>query len=127
MSRKRQRAYRAGLWGERLAALMLMVKGYRLLHMRQRTGAGEIDLIARRGMMLVFAEVKTRRGGATADAVHPAQASRLVRAGNAFLGAHPQYDGMAVRFDVILTGGIAWPQHIKSAWQADSDSKTAIF
>lgn len=127
MSRKRQRAYRAGLWGERLAAALLMLKGYRILHRRCRTGAGEIDLIARRGPVLVFAEVKTRKGGATPEAVHPAQAARLVRAGNAFLGAHPHYGGLDVRFDVILTGGLSWPRHVKSAWRADMDSKTAIF
>ncbi len=127
MSRKRQRAYKAGLWGERLAALVLVLKGYRILHTRCRTGAGEIDLIARRGPVLVFAEVKTRKGGATAQAVHPAQAARLVRAGNAFLGTHPQYGGLDVRFDVILAGGFSWPRHIESAWRADTDSKTAIF
>ena len=127
MSRKRQRAYRAGLWGERLAALMLMLKGYRILHSRHRTGAGEIDLIVRRGRVLVFVEVKTRQGGADASAVHPAQAARLVRAANAYLGAHPHSAGLDVRFDVVLAGGWRWPRQIKSAWRADGDAKTAVF
>ncbi len=123
----RRRAYRRGLWGERFAALALILKGYRILNMRYRTGAGEIDIIARRGHILVFVEVKTRKGGADAHAVHPAQASRLVRAGNMFLARHPAFHALNVRFDVMLTGGLSWPKHIIAAWQADSDTKTALF
>jgi putative endonuclease len=127
-SRKaRRRAYWRGLWGERMAALMLILKGYRIVQFRARTGMGEIDIIARRGRVLVFAEVKSRKKGATAEAVHPAQAARLVRAGNAFLAKNPHFTDFYIRFDVILTGGFFWPRHIKSAWIADSDHKTAVF
>ncbi len=127
-SRKARRlAYWRGLWGERTAALMLILKGYRIVQFRVRTGRGEIDIIARRGRVLVFAEVKNRKRGATAEAVHPAQAARLVRAGNAFLAQNPRFAGFDIRFDVILTGGFFWPRHIKSAWIADSDHKTAVF
>ncbi len=128
MTRKgRVRAYRRGIWGERLAALVLVLKGYRLLHFRHTTGAGEIDIVARRGNVLAFVEVKSRKGGATLEAVHPAQAARLVRAGNAYLAKNPALYACDVRFDVILTGGFRWPRHIKSAWQADSEAKTAVF
>lgn len=125
--KKRRRAYKAGVWGERFAALALILKGYRILYFRHRTGAGEIDIIARRRRVLAFIEVKTRKGGATAYAVHPAQAARLVRAGNAFLARHPSFYTLDIRFDVILTGGYSWPRHIISAWQADSAGKTAVF
>jgi putative endonuclease len=123
----RRRAYRRGVWAERLAAIALLFKGYRILHFRYRTGVGEIDLVARRGKVLAFVEVKSRKGGATAEAVHPAQASRLVRAGNAFLAKNPALYMLDIRFDVMLCGGFGWPKHIKSAWQADNDSKTAVF
>ena len=127
-SRKsRRRAYQSGLWGERIAALVLILKGYRILHFRLRTRQGEIDIVALRGKTLIFVEVKSRKGGATAEAVHPAQAARLVRAAQAFLAKHPPFCDFNIRFDVILTGGFGWPRHIKAAWQADSDSKTAIF
>ncbi len=125
--RARRRAYHSGLWGERLAAFLLMLKGYRILHWRYRTGAGEIDLVVRRGENLVFVEVKSRKGGASAEAVHPAQAARLVRAGLAFLAKNQRLSHLNVRFDVILTGGLTIPHHIKSAWVADSEGKTAVF
>ena len=57
----RQKAYRRGHRGERLAAAALMLKGYRILARRYRTKLGEIDLIARRGNLVLFVEVKARR------------------------------------------------------------------
>ncbi|WP_144864745.1 YraN family protein, partial [Mesorhizobium sp. J18] len=57
---RRRRAYRKGHRGEWLAALALMVKGYRIVARRYRTKLGEIDLIARRGDLIVIVEVKVR-------------------------------------------------------------------
>ena len=57
----RQRAYRRGHRGEWLAAAALMLKGYRILARRYRTKLGEIDLIARRGDLVLIVEVKARR------------------------------------------------------------------
>lgn len=57
----RQRAYRRGHHSEWLAAAALMVKGYRILARRHRTRFGEIDLIARRGDLVLIVEVKARR------------------------------------------------------------------
>lgn len=126
MKAKRQSAYKAGLWGERFAALLLLVKGYRILYLRHTTPAGEIDIIAMRGQVLVCVEVKTRKGGATIDAVHPAQASRQVRAAHMFLANNPQFSHFDIRFDIILAGGRRWPRHIKSAWRADAETKNAV-
>ncbi len=57
---ERRRRYRRGWVSEHLAAVFLMAKGYRVLARRQKTPAGEIDLIAVRGRRLVFVEVKQR-------------------------------------------------------------------
>jgi len=50
-----------GRRGEELAARHLCGLGFVVLARNVRTTRGEIDLIARRGAVLVFAEVKTRR------------------------------------------------------------------
>jgi putative endonuclease len=60
MSRSRRSREAAGRRAEWLAALWLLLKGYRLLARRVRTPGGEIDLIMRRGDALVFVEVKAR-------------------------------------------------------------------
>ena len=46
--------------GERLAAVYYRRRGCRVLEMNFRTRRGEIDVIAQKGDMLIFAEVKTR-------------------------------------------------------------------
>ena len=50
----------SGRRGETLASLFLSLKGYRILARRVKTPVGEIDLIARRGRVTVFVEVKAR-------------------------------------------------------------------
>ena len=57
---KRQRAERGGRRAERLAAWWLRLKGWRILAVRARTPVGEVDLVARRGRILAFIEVKAR-------------------------------------------------------------------
>ncbi len=56
-----------GKWGEQLAAAHLTEAGMVLLDRNWRTSAGEIDLVARDGDAIVFAEVKTRRSDAFGD------------------------------------------------------------
>ena len=64
---KRQRAERGGRRAERLAAWWLRLKGWRILAIRARTPVGEVDLVARRGRMLAFIEVKARATEAEAE------------------------------------------------------------
>jgi putative endonuclease len=49
-----------GSYGERVAAAFLRRRGYRILYRNFLTPVGEIDLVCRRGDMLVFVEVSTR-------------------------------------------------------------------
>ena len=56
----RLKAYRRGHRGEWLAAAALLLKGYRIVARRYRTRLGEVDLIARRGRLVLFVEVKVR-------------------------------------------------------------------
>ena len=80
--RPRSRASRvaaddAGRRGERIAGWWLRLKGWRILARRVRTKAGEVDLIARRGDMVAFVEVKTRASAADLD--HAIDERRLAR------------------------------------------------
>ena len=57
-----RKSARRGAMGERLAAVYYRRRGCRVLEMNFRTRRGEIDVIAQKGDMLIFAEVKTRGG-----------------------------------------------------------------
>src|SRR5262245_8840479 len=107
-----------GTEGERLAAEHLARAGYRIVARNVRADGVEIDLVAARGALVVFVEVKARSGrgfGAPEEAVDARKRARLVRGARAWLHAHVRRDARA-RFDVIAierTGdGLAlrhWP------------------
>jgi len=116
----RRRAWRLGWLAEGLCALVLRLKGYRILARRWRSAAGEIDIIARRGRVLAFVEVKARRdGSAAAEAVAPRQRRRIARAAQAFAAGHPGVAGLDWRFDAMLVTRRGLPCHLKDAWRPD--------
>lgn len=126
MKAERQRALRRGRAAERLAIFALTVMGYRILARNLKSGPrnaglGEIDIVARRGRMVAFIEVKTRADWATAaDSVLVRQRRRIARAASGYLAAHPRYAGHLARFDVMLVIPWRWPRHITNAWRSDS-------
>tara|TARA_R110000824_G_scaffold118960_14_gene271989 strand:+ start:103288 stop:103689 length:402 start_codon:yes stop_codon:yes gene_type:complete len=111
-------AYRRGLRAEALATLFLCLKAYRIVGQRVRTKAGEIDLIVRRGNVLVFVEVKARSGMAdAAEALGHHQRQRLARAASLFVATRPAFQDFDMRFDIVLVAPYRWPHHIVDAWQ----------
>jgi len=93
-----------GRCGEEIAAQWYAAEGFTVLARRYRTGRGEVDLVVRRGPLLVFVEVKARRGdgwGAPAAAVGAGKLARLRLAARAWLAANPARDAAEFRFDVV--------------------------
>ena len=114
----RRRAERRGRGAEALAALLLILKGHRILARRARTPAGEIDMIARRGRVLVFAEIKARASLETGtEALAPRQRDRILRAAEAFMRTRPDLAGLDWRFDLIVVAGGWRLKHLKDAWR----------
>jgi putative endonuclease len=110
-------AERAGRRAELVAAWWLRLKGFHIIARRYATPVGEIDLIARRGKLLVFVEVKRRRDAAlAAEAVLPRQRQRIIRAAELFLQRRPQLLGEC-RFDLIAVSPWRWPTHLPDAWR----------
>ena len=111
-----------GAWGEQQAAQFLRRQGYDIIGLNYRVRGGEIDIIARRGRFIVFAEVKTRRSGRFAAArefVTAAKQRRLLLAAQLWLAENPT--GLQPRFDVIEVyarreAGEAQINHIENAF-----------
>lgn len=93
----------SGAWGEDLALRYLTRKGYTLAERNYRTRNGEIDLIVRNGEVLVFVEVKLRRGtgfGDPLEAVTPRKQAALRKIAEQYLcEREPDFD--TLRFDVV--------------------------
>ncbi len=110
---KRQKAERHGRRAETIAAWWLRFKGYSLLAQRVRTGQGEIDLVMRRGRMIIFVEVKARSSLAEAhEALTPRGLERLRRAGAVCIGRFDPKNRLNHRFDALLIAPWHFPRHI---------------
>jgi putative endonuclease len=109
-----------GKEGEEAAAAFLQAKGYALFHRNWRSGHKELDIVARKGDMLVVVEVKTRRNqlfGRPEEAVTPQKMRRIVTSADAYVRKFGI--DLPVRFDIIEITGTEPPfriQHIEDAF-----------
>ena len=114
---KRQIAEQSGRDGEARAAFWLKAKGWRILDRRVKTPAGEIDLVAKRGTLVAFVEVKWRKKPADLDlAIDERRLARVASAAEAVAHRYAG-EGEDIRIDVILLAPGAFPRHIANAWQ----------
>jgi putative endonuclease len=112
----RQRAEQRGRQGERIAAWWLRLKGWTILGRRVRTPVGEVDLIARRGNLVAFVEVKRRGSDAALDlAIDERRLARVARAAE-ILAADYCRPGDDMRIDVILLAPGRPPRHLPNVW-----------
>ncbi len=122
-----------GNLGERRAALYLFLRGYRILERNYVSGGAEIDIIARRGKICAFVEVKTRTEGhgslkepRPASAVTPEKQAKIISAARDYRYRKPLRAQM--RFDIIevlVREGKKKPKilkinHLISAFDADT-------
>ena len=108
-----------GRRAENLAALWLQLKGYKIIERRLKTPFGEIDLMARKGKLLICIEVKQRPELETAHAsLHPANLKRIEEAAFFYQGHHDKYQNFDLRFDAVFILPGLRIHHIKDAWRA---------
>lgn len=91
-----------GARGERAALDLYLRRGFTLVASNWRCSLGEIDLVLRRRDVLVFCEVKTRRGSARGvgfEAVDARKRRKLRALAEVFLLTHG-IGALSVRFDV---------------------------
>ncbi len=111
-----------GQWGEDLASAYLSRQGLKILERNYRTPVGEIDIIARDRKVLVFVEVKTRRGtafGLPQEAVGLRKQQQIIRTADWYL--QQQKSGkLQPRFDVVAilcqSDGSSTIEHLPDAF-----------
>ena len=106
--------HRQGVEAEQLAARLLLREGYSVLEQRYRFHRHDVDLVARKGELVVFVEVKSRAGrrlASAAESVGWRKRRELVRAASAWLQRSGR-PGDVCRFDVITVEGgkVEWLQ-----------------
>lgn len=103
--------YEVGEFGERVACDWLRAQGAKVLYRNYRAPqGGEVDIVARKGKLLLFVEVKTRRAGGEGrglDSVNREKQLLIERGANSWLKLL-KTRRIPWRFDVIevvLTAG----------------------
>lgn len=114
--------HRRGLTGERLALAYLTSCGWQIEAHRFRAGRHDIDLVARRGAVVAFVEVKTRAGdafGSPLEAVGWRKRRAIGRAAEVWRLRHGRA-GDEYRFDLVTigcAGSARRVEHIADAWR----------
>lgn len=101
-------AAKLGAMGERRAAWFYRLRGYSIVGRNVRLHAGEIDLIAKRGAMIVIAEVKTRQSrsaGEGHEAVDRKKREQMIRVADEYAARHPDAQ---LRYDVLSIYWTGW-------------------
>ena len=113
----RQLAERRGRGAETLASWYLRLHGWRILARRARVPGGEVDIVARRGRVLAFIEVKARATDeAAAFALDDWRLRRVVVAAER-LASRYMREGDDVRIDAIFIVPRRWPRHLTNVSQ----------
>jgi putative endonuclease len=114
--RNRGLAEQRGRRGETLGAWYLQLKGWRILARRVKTPRGEVDLVARRGRVVAFVEVKWRRTAAELDLAIDLHRLRRVAAAAEAIAHRYVRAGDDQRIDVLLLAPGRFPRHMVNAW-----------
>jgi len=117
---ERVAAFATGISAESRAAAYLIAKGYRIVARRWRTPVGEIDIVARRGRVLIFVEVKARATlDEAAESLQQRQQRRIAAAAGAWLSLNPHDADSDIRFDAVLVAPGKIPRHIPGAFETE--------
>ena len=120
--RDRAAAERFGRFAELCCVWRLRLTGHAVLARRFRTPMGEIDIVARRGEVLIFVEVKARPNADEAMfSITERQLRRIGRAAEAFVSRYPRFARHGMRYDAMLLGRHPWPSHVRDIWRPPPD------
>ncbi|MEA1013783.1 YraN family protein [Sphingosinicella sp. LY1275] len=113
----RRRAERGGRRAETLAAWWLRLKGWSILARRVRTPRGEVDLVARRGRIVAFVEVKARATEADVALSLDDYRLRRVAAAAEALAQRFVRPGDDMRIDAVFIVPRRLPRHLPNVWR----------
>ena len=108
--------YNFGLFAEGVCCFYLKCLFYKILERRCKTPLGEIDIIAKKGKKIIFIEVKARKSKDEQEVLTSKQKYRIINASNYYISKKSEFQGLNLRFDLIIFNNALAFKHIKNAW-----------
>lgn len=98
--------------------MWLRLRGWRILNLSYAAQGGEIDIVARRGELVIFVEVKARktRDGALV-AIDGPKVQRISKAARHWLARHRAHQACNFRGDAVLLVPWRLPEHVPGAFE----------
>jgi putative endonuclease len=109
----------AGRAGEEIVGSLLASEGWDIVARNFKAGPGEIDIIAQKGNLLAFIEVKRwKRNGAAelSTSIGRNKKFRIIETSKIFLAKYRQYNGKHIRYDVFLLSSDRMPTRYEGAF-----------
>ena len=100
-----------GRAGEARARLYYRLRGYSVVAANLHLRGAELDLVVRRGRMLVIVEVKTRQSAAGGEGhvqVDREKRQRLIRAADQLVASRRDLGGLQIRYDILSIRWTGW-------------------
>ena len=121
---ERRQAKHAGRYAEFAALAWLVCTGHRLLARQYKAAGGGIDLVVRRGRVIIFCELKYRRPTGHDGMPSPMQQKRICNAARDFMVRNHISPDLECRFDLIRISPFTWRdslpiRHLRDAWWCD--------
>ena len=116
MTASRRDRERGGRRAQTLACWWLRLKGWAILARRLKTPLGEVDIVARRGRVVAFVEVKARASAAEAARALDEYRLRRVAAAAGALAHRFARDGDDIRIDAMFIVPRRLPRHMENVW-----------
>lgn len=111
-------SYHQGIAAEQIVAGKYAAAGYHIAAQRERTQAGEIDLILEKEGQVIFVEVKQRKNLASAaQSLSVRQQQRILASADVYLAQNHDLD-TDCRVDVALVDGIGAVHILENALMA---------
>ena len=121
---KKSQSYRFGIIAEFVTIFFLRLKGYKILKRRYKTFVGEVDIVAKKGNVIIAIEVKARKRTVTKngflidEVLGENQKKRIKRATMAFMSANfKKYYNHSIRFDLVVISPYKLPFHMIGFWE----------
>jgi putative endonuclease len=115
-----------GREGEERARQYLVEAGWIILSHNFRARRGEIDIIALRGGILAFIEVKTANRYTREDLQHVIGAKKrrsIIETSKLFLAMNRKYNQYRIRYDVMLVQRNACARHMEGAFAEHDETE----